>query len=256
MDPVSRVLERREQWRQRRLPWLLAALLLHAGVGLGIVLVAHIEPPVKTFSPSVSVRLVQLPRRRLRRPAAAHPAPAPTAAPAPTPLPTAVPAPTVPPPRRSEPRPEVEQGHPSENAMPEPTPGPTATPVPAPEAQPSGSLTSPSGGVSLGGNGEQAGGPPALPSDFRYTYYVQRMLALIETHWYKPPVPPGTRARVRFTIHRSGNVTGIALEEPSGVPSFDRAALRALYAANPLPPLPPGYARQSITVHLTFSERP
>lgn len=136
--------------------------------------------------------------------------------------------------------------------MPEPTPGPTATPEPPDE---SAGMASASGALSLGG-GASASGPPALPEDFRFTYYVQRMLALIETRWYKPPVPPQTRARVRFTILRSGQVTGIALEESSRVPSFDRAALRALYAANPLPPLPPGYARPSITVHLTFSEKP
>jgi len=253
VDPVSRVLERRERRSGRMLPWFLAALVLHAGVGLGIVLVARIEPPVRTFSPSVSVHLVRLPaparRRPDRRSVPAAPTPAPTVAPAPTLAPTA-------PPARVEPQPERERGRPSERAMPEPTPGPTATPIPA--ATPSaGGMTSPSGGLSLGGAaGEEAGGPPALPSDFRFTYYVQRMLALIEAHWYKPPVPPGTRARVRFTILRSGAVRGIALEESSGIPSFDRAALRAMYAANPLPPLPPGYARESITVHLTFSENP
>lgn len=258
MDPVSRVLEQRERRRLHQLPWLLAALVLHAAVGLGVVLVARIEPPVRTFSPSVSVRLVHLPRARRRPPrraAPAAPSPAPTAAPVPTAPPAPTPAPTAPPRRRSEPQPEPEQGRPSEHAMAEPTPGPTATPLPA--ATPgAGGVSSPSGALSLGGGEAEDGGPPALPSDFRFTYYVQRMLTLIEGHWYKPPVPPGTRARVRFTVLRSGRVTGIALEESSGIPSFDRAALRALYAANPLPPLPPGYARQSITVHLTFSERP
>ncbi len=247
MDPVSRILERRERQRNRLLPWAVAALLLHAGVGLGVLLAARIEPPARTFSPSVSVRLVHLPapaRARARR----RPRPAPTAVPRPTPRPRATPAPT----RRPEPRPESEQGRPSEHAMAEPTPGPTATPEPAP---PEPGLRSASGALSLGGD-RSAGGPPALPEDFRFSYYVQRMLTLIESRWYKPPVPPGTAARVRFTILRSGQVTGIALEQSSGVPSFDRAALRALYAANPLPPLPPGYARTSITVHLTFAEKP
>lgn len=245
MDPVSRILERRERRRDRLLPWALAALLLHAGIGLGLMLVARIEPPARTFSPSVSVRLVHLPGprapKRSRRPRAT-PVPQPTPRPAPTPVPR----------RRPQPQPESEQGRPSEHAMAEPTPGPTATPEPA-SAEPG--LTSASGALSLGG-GDSAAGPPALPEDFRFTYYVQRMLTLIESRWYKPPVPPGTVARVRFTVLRSGQVTGIALEQSSGVPSFDRAALRALYAANPLPPLPPGYARSSITVHLTFAEKP
>lgn len=247
MDPVSRILERRERHRDRLLPWAVAALLLHAGIGLGLMLVARIEPPARTFSPSVSVRLVHLPGPRApeRRPRT-RPRATPVALPTPRPEPTKAPR------RQPEPQPESEQGRPSERAMAEPTPGPTATPQPV-STEPG--LISASGALSLGG-GDSTSGPPALPEDFRFTYYVQRMLTLIESRWYKPPVPPGTTARVRFTILRSGQVTGIALEASSGVPSFDRAALRALYAANPLPPLPPGYARSSITVHLTFAEKP
>jgi len=79
------------------------------------------------------------------------------------------------------------------------------------------------------------------------------MLALIESRWYKPPVPIGTGARARFTILRDGKLKGIALEESSGYPTFDRAILRALYAANPLPPLPPAYLKSSLTVHLRFA---
>ena len=80
------------------------------------------------------------------------------------------------------------------------------------------------------------------------------MLALIESRWYKPVVPSGTRARVRYRILRDGRLEDIRLEESSGTPTFDRAALRALYAANPLPPLPPGYGKDSLTVHLSFAE--
>ena len=95
---------------------------------------------------------------------------------------------------------------------------------------------------------------PGIPSDFHFAYYVQRMLALIESRWYKPAAPAETRALVRFTINRDGRVSRIELESSSGNSSFDRAALRALYAANPLPPLPPAYSKPSLTVHLTFSE--
>jgi len=80
------------------------------------------------------------------------------------------------------------------------------------------------------------------------------MLALIESRWYKPTTPPGARARVRFVVLKSGKVEEIRLEESSGIPSFDRAALRAMYAANPLPPLPPAYGKPSLTIHLSFTE--
>lgn len=101
---------------------------------------------------------------------------------------------------------------------------------------------------------EASGGDSGIPSDFHFTYYVERMLALIESRWYKPVVPIGTRARVGFVILKDGRLEGIRLEESSGMPTFDRAALRAIYAANPLPPLPPAYGKPDLTVHLSFSE--
>ena len=124
---------------------------------------------------------------------------------------------------------------------------PAPTPPPAPPAAAGGGR-----GLSVGETA--GGGTPGIPTDFHFTYYVERMLALIESRWYKPAVPPGTRARVGFVILKSGRVEGIRLEESSGNSSFDRAALRALYAANPLPPLPPAYGKPSLTVHLSFSE--
>jgi TonB family protein len=55
-------------------------------------------------------------------------------------------------------------------------------------------------------------------------------------------------------ILKGGRLENIRLEESSGIASFDRAALRALYAAYPLPPLPPAYGKPSLTVHLSFAE--
>ncbi len=133
-----------------------------------------------------------------------------------------------------------------------PAPGSQATPAPAPASDAGGAPAS-GRGLSLGGSsgGDAA---PGLPSDFQFTYYIERMLALIESRWYKPPSTPGTRARVRFQVLSSGRIEGIQLEQSSGQSAFDRAVLRALYAANPLPPLPPAYRKPSLTIHLTFSE--
>jgi TonB family protein len=137
-------------------------------------------------------------------------------------------------------------------------PTPAATPVPTEAAEPeatgtgSGGGGSGSSGLSLGeGDGGQVAG---VPADFHFTYYIERMLALIESRWYKPAVAAGTRTRVRFRIQRDGRLDTIEIEESSGHPSFDRAALRALYASNPLPPLPPAYTQSSLTVHLSFAE--
>jgi len=262
VDPVSQLLAERERRHPRLAPWVAAAVLLHAGLASAMWLVSRngSHPPAQL--PTVAVRFVQPEpvRRRSEPPGGgpqrrATPAPKPTAAP--TAVPTAPPEPEPEPERELAPEPEVaatapQVDRPSEDAMAEL--GSKATPQPTPEPEPAPSGSGGGSGLSLGGGGDASEAATGVPSDFQFSYYLQRMLALIESRWYKPPVPPGTRARVRYTIQSSGRLEAIQLEESSGVPAFDRAALRALYAANPLPPLPPAYRKPSVTVHLTFSE--
>lgn len=244
MDPVSRILTERERSRPRLFPYAMIAFLLHGGLAGTIFLMSRNAAARTAQLPAVSVRIVQ-PEKPRRRSRPAAPAAQPTRAPQKeTPVPK--PEPTVAKPKATAiPESETATRPATEDAMAaadqKATPRPT--PVPAPR-----------GGAGLsvgGGDSRQISG---IPSDFHFTYYVQRMLALIEARWYKPVVPADTRARVRFTIGRDGRVSRIELESSSGNSSFDRAALRSLYAANPLPPLPPAYQKQSLTVHLTFSE--
>jgi TonB family protein len=216
------------------------------------------HPPAQL--PAVAVRFVQ-PEPVRRRPEPAGGGPERRATPVPKPTAAPTPMPTAPPDPESEPEPEVEPAaepstpdqRPSDEAMAEL--GSEETPRPTPEPEPAPATGGGGSGLSLGSNGGDASdAATGVPSDFQFSYYLQRMLALIESRWYKPPVPTGTKARVRYTILSSGRLEAIQLEESSGVPAFDRAALRALYAANPLPPLPPAYRKPSVTVHLTFSE--
>lgn len=249
MDPVSRILLDRERRLPHLGPFAILAIVLHGAAAGAAYLVARADAGRPTRLPSVAVRLVQPPSRRPAPsnppgPSQAHRS-QPTPAPRPTAAPTAVPA--APTPR---PLPTSAALAPSEEAM--PAPGGDRTPAPTPPPPPA-SGGGGRRGLSLG-DGPAGDGEPAIPSDFQFTYYVDRMLALIESRWYKPPAPPGTKARMRFRILRDGRVEAIQLETSSGVASFDRAALRALYAANPLPPLPPAYLKTSLTVHLTFSE--
>jgi len=250
VDPVSRTLAEIERQRPRLLPFMALALILHAGVVSAIFLIGRYKPgPRAAHLPTVSVRLIRepAPQRRPSVPAArtrpvATPMPEATAPPAATPAPQPTAAPVRPP--------EDIEPQASEDAM--PVIGAKNTPAPTPPPQPAAQGSGGRGGLSLGGSGD-ADGELGIPSDFQFTYYIDRMLALIESRWYKPPVPLGTGARARFTILRSGKLKGIALEESSGYPTFDRAILRALYAANPLPPLPPAYLKSSLTVHLRFA---
>lgn len=238
MDPVSRILAERERTRPRLFPFAMIALLLHGAIVATIFLASRHAAARPAQLPTVAVRIIrQEPPTRRRRPAS--PAPRPTTPPRKE---TAVPEPVA----TALPEPEPQEQRPSENAMaaPEQRATPRPTPVPAPAGGGSG--------LSVGGDdGQQI---PGIPSDFHFAYYVQRMLALIEARWYKPAAPEGTRALIRFTINREGRLSRIELESTSGNSSFDRAALRALHGVNPLPPLPPAYAKSSLTVHLTFSE--
>jgi TonB family protein len=244
VDPVSRILIERERSKPRLFPWAMIAFILHGGLAGTIFLMSRNAAARPAQLPAVSVRIVQ-PEPQRGRSRSTQPAARPTRPPKKeTPVPE--PEPTAPEPVATEPPEVTSPVRPaSEDAMaaPERRSTPRPTPIPAP-----------SGGSGLsvgGGNGREIAG---IPSDFHFAYYVQRMLALIESRWYKPAVPAGTKARARFTINRDGRLSRIELESNSGNSSFDRAALRALYAANPLPPLPPAYRKSSLTVHLTFSE--
>jgi len=247
-DPVTQILVERERSRPRLLPWVLIAVLLHAGAAAATYLVGKRNASRPIQLPSVSVRVVRQEAPRRRPPGrstrqVSTPVPKPTKPPA-----TAVPKPSAvatAAPVKAEEAPKA-----STDAM--RSAESRTTPVPTPP--PSQPEESGGGGGGLSVGGEAGGGTSGIPSDFQFTYYVERMLALIESRWYKPVVSAGTRARVGFVILKDGRLEGIRLEESSGLPSFDRAALRSIYAANPLPPLPPAYGKPSLTVHLSFSE--
>ena len=234
MDPVTKILIDRERARPRLLPWVVLAVVMHTGVAAATYLVGRRAASRPVQLPVVSVKIVR-PQAPSRRPPSRQPTKAPpTAVPEPEPVATA-------PPAEDAPKASADAMRAADSVA---TPAPTPPPVD----------TGGGGGRGLSVGENTGGGAPGIPADFHFTYYIERMLALIESRWYKPTAPPGARARVRFVILKSGKVEGIQLEESSGISSFDRAALRAMYAANPLPPLPPAYGKPSLTVHLSFAE--
>jgi len=244
MDPVTKILLDRENARPRLLPWIVLAIVMHASVAAATYLIGRRAASRPVQLPVVSVKIVR-PQAPSRRPPSREPQRRATAVPEPSKVPpTAIPKPepvATAPPKEDAPKASADAMRAADSAA---TPAPTPVPVD----------TGGGGGRGLSVGENTGGSSPGIPADFHFTYYIERMLALIESRWYKPSAPPGTRARVRFVILKSGKVEGIQLEESSGISSFDRAALRAMYAANPLPPLPPAYGKPSLTVHLSFAE--
>jgi TonB family protein len=216
------------------------ALLLFVGKPRKQTVFAPMSLPVRVVSPAA-----------LGRPQAA-PAPAPVAAPA-EPAPAAKAKPIIEKPS--------EKILPSAKALPEPKkPAKPEKPKPAPgvvKAFGGPALDLPSAAGAANGATSGAGvsfgaSVTSFDADFPFAYYVEQLLSLIGANWFKPESAEGTTCVVSFRILRSGQVTDVKVESSSGVSYYDRAAARAVYAANPLPPLPPDYRNEALGVHLKF----
>ena len=133
----------------------------------------------------------------------------------------------------------------------------TAATSPVPDATGGAAVELPSAGLGLGGDGSPGlsnfgASVSGFDADFPFAYYAEQLQALIGANWLKPDVPPGTACVVTFRIQRSGQVTDVEVENPSGIGFYDRAATRSVYSADPLPPLPPEFRRDELGVHIRF----
>lgn len=92
---------------------------------------------------------------------------------------------------------------------------------------------------------------------FEFPWYIRLMTQKIRRNWQNPyaGTADSVLCTVYFRVQRSGQVTEARVEESSGEPSFDRAALRAVINSSPLPQLPPDYGESRLTVHLDFEYR-
>ena len=123
---------------------------------------------------------------------------------------------------------------------------PPAVELPSAAGLPSGTAGATGSALSFGAD------VAAFDTDFPFSYYVQQLVSLIGANWFRPDAPDGSVCTVSFRIQRSGQVSDVSVESSSGVSYYDRAAVRAVYAANPLPPLPTDYRNEQLGVHLRF----
>ena len=79
------------------------------------------------------------------------------------------------------------------------------------------------------------------------------MIARIQANWQQIPVRGRATVVVRFTIFRDGAISDAEVETSSGQSLLDRAALRAVVLAEPLPRLPESFPRDQVGVHLLFT---
>ena len=243
MDAVGHILATRQ--REDSVPWGAGAALaglLHAGL-LAAVLLSSLAHPLR-YVPSrmVAIRIVQA---GTLRGGAVREAPEPQKPKIAKPPEDAPPPPT----EKAVLLPAKEKPKPAPPAPSSPSARKTSeSPLPAPAPGAGKGEPGPAGaGGSFGVSGATFDQP-----NFNYSYYIERMLVTIGTNWFKPALSVSTNPIIRFRISRDGSISEAEVERSSGMPFVDRAALRAVLASTPLPPLPSEFAGDHLGVHLIF----
>jgi TonB family protein len=218
--------------------FVMIALGLHVGIALagwlGPILLAEPPQPIEF----VSVRIIPAARLGVDRPKPPPPKPEP---PRPEPVVEAKPessAPVLPAERPQPRRPEPEPAPVAESSAP-------AVDHASEDALPQGVAGGSAAGLALGAPSATLDNP-----EFTYGYYVDQMLNLISRNWSRPLVGGGVEARLHFDIARNGTIRNVRITHSSGINSFDLAALRAIQASTPLPPLPRAFRESSLGVTL------
>ncbi len=107
------------------------------------------------------------------------------------------------------------------------------------------------------GPGTKFGAVAVDNPNFNYPYYFVQALGKIQRNWSNPVASRSKLACViSFKIIRSGTVLSPEITKSSGIDAYDRACLRAVQAASPLPPLPPDFRDDIIGINLEFPYEP
>ncbi len=246
-------------------PLVAASLGAHVALAVLTLVAPYVLPRRIPNAPIIVVDLVSLPE------GGAGPLEAPRAAPPPA----AAKKKQEPPPLAAKEKPKPQEKKPPAVKLPEPgkakpdKPDAKARPEPEPAAAPAAAAVTPPtpgaepgpapgvGGAGAPGFGEQhGGGIGALDAEaFEFAWYRAALTQKLRTSWAKPSVQnlgAPLRTVVYFKVMRNGQITEVQLESPSGFDLLDRSALRAVYDANPLPPLPYAYKSDSLGVHFFF----
>ena len=116
------------------------------------------------------------------------------------------------------------------------------------QEQPAASAGGTPAGTTVPGAKGESVGMPTTQQDFKFGYYLALVRGQISQHWRPPPDAPDAKARVVFSVNRSGWVGDVNLdaEHSSGTFGFKQAAIRAIRSSNPFPPLPEEFSKQTL----------
>jgi len=92
-------------------------------------------------------------------------------------------------------------------------------------------------------------------SEFQFPPYLLIVRDKVERNWSPPPGVKGATVKVMFRVLRTGRVGEAKLTESSGNFYFDQAAMRAILASSPFPPLPEGFFKEYETFSVDLMEK-
>ena len=195
--------------------------------------------------------------------------------------PPSSPAPPAPKPEPPAPAPTPKEAHtvkeippaPKEKPKPEPavkkkeTPKPEIAKPPAPNTAKAAEKPAPPGATGTGSGAGPKPGPGAATGitasvgggDASLNWYGAAVKAALESAWQKPYLDDQTQVYsvvVAFEIAKDGTTRDVRVVEPSGVPSLDRSAVRAVMEASPLPAVPPSWTGDVVPVTMRFNLNP
>lgn len=232
---------------------VLLSFFLHVAlIALGMFVVFAIQPKIYV-PPFYEVKLVGLPAPTSPLPSQGEAATSPA-------KPEAVPVKVKPTQQSKIATPQPEKVAPKKEAMPAYLPKqPKAAPqAPAKaETMPSKPASAPVGASQPASTGGKAEGVAVSSSseDFKFPPYLVLVRDKIEQNWNPPPGAAGAKAKVEFTILRSGRVGDAKLQESSGNFYFDQAAVRAILMSSPLPPMPEGFYKDYAVFTVDLQEK-
>lgn len=92
-------------------------------------------------------------------------------------------------------------------------------------------------------------------TDPALAYYFVLIQDKITSNWMPPKMSPGTMAGVSVSLRilRSGQIRDLAVGLSSGDRLLDDSAVRAISLSSPLPPLPPLYKAETLSLELRFT---
>jgi TonB family protein len=80
--------------------------------------------------------------------------------------------------------------------------------------------------------------------------YLLQVLQAVRTNWFA--VYPRGRVVLEFSVTKTGGVLKVVFAGQSGSRPLDQAAVAAISASNPLPPLPKDFKGDSIVLQMSF----